>query len=95
MPKKRGNGAAKNAKAPISLTPVQQIQARIETYEQALQERERLTETARAELDRYTAEMLQIRGALGEAREMLSMLNPSGEAVLMPAELPGQDESRV
>ena len=39
MAKKRGNGAAKNPKAPISLTPVQQVQARIETYDQALQER--------------------------------------------------------
>mgnify|MGYP003144423985 CR=1 FL=1 len=82
--KKRGNGAAKDAKAPISLTAVQQIQHRIDTYEAGLRERERIIESAKADLDRNTAEILQIRGALGEAKETLHMLNPDGDKVVMP-----------
>ena len=97
LPKKnkRGNGTAKDPKAPVSLTPVQQVQARIETYDQALQERAVSIEEAKSQVDRLTAEILQIRGAIGEAREMLAMLNPSGEAVLMPSDLPGEAKAQV
>jgi len=91
---KRGNGTAQDAKAPISLTPVQQVQGRITTYEQALQERAVSIDEAKGQVDRLTAEILQIRGALGEAMEMLVMLNPDGDEVVMPPE-PAEVEAKV
>ena len=84
--KKRGNGAAQDANQPISLTPAQQVQQRIEVYEQALQERMAKVEETKETTDRLTAEILQIRGAIGEAREVLTILEPEGQEVVMPPE---------
>jgi len=88
---KRGNGSAKNAKAPVSLTAVQQVQERIDTYEKMLEERLAKIEEVKAQVDQLTAQILQIRGALEEGREVFKILNPENEVVVIPSKEPEEN----
>jgi flagellar biosynthesis chaperone FliJ len=95
MKKKKGNGAAKKSTT-TTATHAQTVQQRISTYEQALQQRMVAIEEAKAEVDRLTAEMLQIRGAIGEAREFLAMIAPeSGDVILPPQATSTETEASV
>ena len=83
--KKKGNG--KTIEAPGESFR-ETMQHRVDTYEAAMRERTEKIEEAKAQLDRWTAEVLQIRGALGEARETLTLLGQEGQtAIDLPASI--------
>ena len=92
--KKRGNGTQKKkAHKPSNQSVIDVFQNRVSPYEDALGSRMEQIEEAKAQIDRLTAEVFQIRGALGEARETVEMLQSDG-APPAPAPEPPTESSQ-
>ena len=79
MAKKRAkNGKSNNESLKVAL--VEQLIYRKQRYEEALGQFQGELEQSKGDMDRLTAQILQVRGALSEANALLEMVDPEAAA---------------
>jgi len=79
MAKKRAKNGKSNNES-LKVTLVEQLIYRKQRYEEALAQFQGELEQSKGDMDRLTAQILQVRGALSEANALLEMVDPEAAA---------------